>query len=139
MHFCTAMVMVAGDKDQIVFRDKFSPVSWPEVEVLRIIHGEDAVFDVKPFIHVEQSSREERVRLILKYGKEYVDEALGQGRSIKDEFMQAVEADIAHGETWKNPLIQLEETIGGDGPPLDAEPVKPRNSKGVFVKAEASL
>ena len=137
MHFCTAMVMVAGDKDQIVYRDEFNPISWPEVELLRSIHGDDAVFQVKPFVKVDQNPREERVRLVLRYGKPYVDECFpGRGGNIITE---APEADIAFGETWKNPLTQLEETIGGDGPTLDAEPAKPRNSKGVFVKAEASL
>ena len=30
MHFCTAKVMVAGDKDQVVYRDEYNPISWPE-------------------------------------------------------------------------------------------------------------
>lgn len=137
MHFCTAMVMVAGDKDQIVYRDEFNPISWPEVELLRSIHGDDAVYQVKPFVRVDQNPREERTRLVLRYGKPYVDECFpGRGGNI---VVDAPEADIALGEVWKNPLTQLEETIGGDGPTLDAEPVKPRNAKGVFVKAEASL
>ena len=137
MHFCTAMVMVAGDKDQIVYRDEFNPISWPEVELLRSIHGDDAVFQVKPFVKVDQNPREERQRLVLRYGKPYVDECFpGRGGNIITE---APEADIAFGETWKNPLTQLEETIDGDGPTVEAEPVKPRNSKGAFIKAEASL
>ena len=137
MHFCTAMVMVAGDKDQIVFKDKFNPVSWPEIELLRVIHGDDAVSEVKPFVRVDQRPRDERTRLILKYGKPYVDECFpGRGGDIVTE---AAEAGIAYGETWKNPLTQLEETIDGDGPAVDAEPAKPRNAKGVFVKAEANL
>ena len=89
-------------------------------------------------MHVEQNPREERVRLVLRYGKPYVDECFpGRGGNI---ILDAAEADIAFGETWKNPLTQLEETIGGDGPTVEPEPVKPRNSKGVFVKqSEATL
>ncbi len=139
MHFCTAKVMVAGDKDQIVYRDEFAPISWPEAELLRTIHGDDAVLELKPFVRVDQNPREERSRLVLRYGREYVDLAFGQGRGGNIE-MEAPEADIALGAQWKNPLTQLEETIGGDGPTIDAEPVKPRNSKGVFVKqTEANL
>jgi hypothetical protein len=140
MHFCAAMVRVAGDKDQVVFRDEFNPISWPEVELLRSIHGDDAVYEVKPFARVDQSSRDERSRLVLRYGREYVDLAFGQGRGAAIE-MEAAEADIEPGKTWKNPLTQLEETIdGGDGPATAPEPVKSRNSKGVFVKQpEAGL
>ena len=113
MHFCTAYVKIADDAQQIVFRDKFSPISWPEVELLRNIHGDDSVLEVKPFVRVEQSGREEKVRLTLRYGKEYVEKAFGQGRGSNIE-TDAPEADIAYGETWKNPLTQLEETIGGE-------------------------
>ena len=127
MHFCTAMVMVAGDKDQIVYRDEFNPISWPEVELLRSIHGDDAVFEVKPFVRVVQSPREERTRLVLRYGREYVDLAFGQGRGNTIE-MEAAEADIDPGKTWKNPLTQLEETIDGptidETPPLDMSKIK---------------
>ena len=132
MHFCTALVQIAGDSQQVVYRDKYSPVSWPEVELLRNIHGDDAIYEVKPFVRVEQSSREERVRLVLRYGKPYVDLAFGQGRGQNIE-MDAAEADIAYGETWKNPLTQLEETIEAAPEP---GPSKPRNTKGVFVKQQ---
>ena len=126
MHFCTAMVMVAGDKDQIVFRDRFKPISWPEVELLRTIHGDDAVFEVKPFVHVNQNPRDERQRLVLAYGKAYVDECFpGRGGNIA---VDAAEADIAYGETWKNPITQLEEQIE-DAPVLDVTKFKPSNGK----------
>ena len=138
MHFCTAMVMVAGDKDQIVYRDEFNPISWPEVELLRSIHGDDAVFQVKPFVRVNQSPREERNRLVLRYGREYVDLAFGQGRNNAIE-MEAAEAEISHGAEWKNPLTQLEETIPPEALEERIESAKARNAKGVFVKAEANL
>ena len=133
MHFCTAFVLIAGDRDQTVFRDRFTPVSWPEVELLRTIHGDDAVLTVKPFVRIEQSWRAERERLLLRYGKEYVDLAFGQSRNANIE-TEAPEADIATGETWKNPLTQLEETIGGEEaiegepPMIDMSKLKSRAS-----------
>jgi len=122
MHFCTAYVQIAGDRDQTVFRDMYAPISWPEVEVLRVIHGDEAVTEVKPFVRVEQKPRAERERLALRYGKDYVDAALGQGRG-DNIIVDAPEADIAHGATWKNPLTQLEETID-DASVLDASKLK---------------
>ena len=106
-------------------------------ELLRHIHGDDAVLDLTPFVQVAQSQRDERSRLVLRYGREYVDMAFGQGRGNAIE-MEAGEADILHGKTWKNPLTQLEETIP-DASEV-SEPVKARNAKGVFVKQqEANL
>lgn len=122
MHFCTALVQIAGDRDQTVFRDMYAPISWPEVEVLRVIHGDEAVSEVKPFVRVEQKPRVERERLALRYGKDYVDAAFGQGRG-DNILVDAPEADIAYGATWKNPLTQLEETID-DASVLDASKLK---------------
>ena len=138
MHFCTAMVMVAGDKDQIVFRDKFNPISWPEAELLRVIHGDDAVLELKPFVRVDQAPHEERMRLVLRYGKEYVDDCFpGRGANIITE---APEADIAFGERWKNPLTQLEETIGGNGPAIeDPPPLDMSKIKGKGKQVESTL
>lgn len=127
MHFCTAKVMVAGDKDQIVYRNEYTPISWPEAELLRVIHGDDAVLDLTPFVRVDQSQRDERTRLVLRYGREYVDMAFGQGRGNAIE-MEAPEANILHGKGWKNPLTQLEETID-EAPALKGAPV-PNSGKG---------
>ena len=133
MHFCTAYVQTAGDRDQTVYRDAFNPISWPEVEVLRQLHGDESVHTVTPFAWVQQSPREERIRLVLKYGKEIVDTAFGQGRGDRIE-VDAPEATLAHGARWKNPLTQLEETV--PEPETELPPSKQRNAKGVFVKQQ---
>lgn len=109
MHFCTAYVAIAGDKGQVVHRNLFNPVSWPEIEVLRHVHGDDAVLEVKPFVHVSQDVRAERERLRLIYGDEAIN-ACFPGRNPRME-IDAPEADIAYGARWKNPMTQLEETI----------------------------
>jgi hypothetical protein len=122
--------MVAGDKDQIVFRDKFNPISWPEAELLRVIHGDDAVLELKPFVHVNQTWRAERHRLVLRYGVEYVEKCFpGRGNIEVD----AAEADIAHGALWKNPITQLEETVASE-----PEPETKRTPSGKFAKQEAA-
>ena len=84
MHFCTAYVQIAGDRDQTVYRDEFAPVSWPETELLRSIHGDDSVHTVIPFVRVDQSPRDERVRLVLRYGKEAVDAGFWPGTRRPD-------------------------------------------------------
>jgi hypothetical protein len=109
MHFCTAYIAIAGDRDQIIHRNAFDPVSWPEIEVLRHIHGDESVTEVAPFVHVRQDVRAERERLALKYGADAIN-ACFPGRNPRME-IDAPEADIAYGALWKNPLTQLEETI----------------------------
>jgi hypothetical protein len=138
MHFCTAYVAIAGDKDQIVCRNFFNPVSWPEIEVLRFIHGDDAVTEVQPFVYVERAERAERERLILLYGGEPIAACLGARNARID--MDAPEADIAYGSVWKNPLTQLEETIEAAPTPAVDEPdhklAKPPGRKPERASAE---
>jgi hypothetical protein len=138
MHFCTAYVRIAGDRDQTVFRDHYSPISWPEVELLRSIHGDESVHEVKPFVRIDQSPRAERERLVLRYGKEPVDACFpGRGGNIETE---APEATIISGVTWKNPLTQLEEIVEGESAPAAPWEGKVRSAKGTFVKsAESTL
>jgi hypothetical protein len=102
MHFCTATVNLAGSMLMQVPRTEFNPISWPEIEVLRAIHGDDAVVDPKPFVTVEQSPRAEKERLLLTYGS--VVEELFPGRNPQIE-MEAPKAKLpAKTPEWKNPI-----------------------------------
>ncbi len=128
MHFCTCAVRLGGDLRSVVVRDEFSPVSWPEIEVLRSIHGEDAIVDVKPFISVPQSSRAEKDRLALKYGFEKMEEIF-PGRNPQME-MEAAGAKLpAQTPLWWNPLDP-------DPAGYDVEPEK-RDGEQAETKAEA--
>jgi hypothetical protein len=80
MHFCTARVLIAGDSGQVVMRDRYSPVSWPELEILKVLHGEDAVLDIQPFVKVPQPPKAERDRLVLLYGEPVVQHIWGGNR-----------------------------------------------------------
>ena len=64
MHFCTARIALAGDTGQIAIRDRFSPVSWPELEVIKTLHGDDALLEVQPFVKVPQPPKAERDRQV---------------------------------------------------------------------------
>jgi hypothetical protein len=126
MHFCTAYVALANDDQQVVHRGPFDPISWPEIEVLRTIHGDEAVREVKPFAFVEQTAAAEQQRLLNIYGK-IVTEQVFRGRKPVIE-MDAVEMDILDpGTMWMNPitrevkLVDAESTIGDK--PAASEPV----------------
>jgi hypothetical protein len=139
MHFCMAQVMIAGDNQQVVHRGLFSPVSWPEIEILRFIHGEDAVTEVKPFARIDQRPRDERDRLVQIYGAEPVERCF-PGRSTRDIEMEAENAKIDNGVEWLNPITHQHEIVGEappdyEPPPYSA-PSRPRKAgaqKGVAV------
>lgn len=133
MHFCEAKVAIAGDDQQILYRGYFNPVSWPEIEVLRYLHGDDAVRDVKAFVSVEQSGRAERERLLLKYGSEPVNTCF-TGRPPRIE-LEAPDVEIDYGARWRNPVTDQLETI--ERPP---EEVKlPLSKTKVKTAAESGL
>jgi hypothetical protein len=105
MHFCTADVALANDEQQVVSRGPFNPISWPEIEVLRTIHGDEAVRNVKPFVHVEQTAKAEKERLALIYGP-VVSAQVWVGRNSSME-LDAAEMDVLEpGTLWMNPLTK---------------------------------
>jgi hypothetical protein len=110
----------------VVVRDAFNPVSYPEIEVLRFIHGDDAVLDVKAIAKVEQSEREEKERLSLKYGTTTL-ETVFPGRNPQMP-MELPKASIDPDQNWWNPL---DKEVAG----FDVEP-KQEKSDGVQTKAK---
>lgn len=69
MHFCEATIAILGDHNQTVRRDRFKPVSWPELRVIQAVHGEESVTDVKPFTWVDQKPSDEKFRIGMLYGE----------------------------------------------------------------------
>ena len=128
MHFCTADIALANDEQQVVHRGPRDPISWPEIEVIRTIHGDEAVRNVKPFVQVEQTAKAEKERLALIYGL-VVSEKVWVGRNSSME-MDAAEMDVLEpGTVWMNPLTRevapVPETAG---PPEDAEDDEPADN-----------
>lgn len=80
MHLCTAYVMLAGDQGQVVFRGEHDPVSWPEIGVLQVLHGEDSVYNIEVINEVDTTRQAEKRRLAEIYG-ETVVENVYPGRS----------------------------------------------------------
>ncbi len=80
MQYANIMLALGGDRGTIVPK---SEVSASEIAVLRLIHGDDAVFDVDPVeldeddSRADISDREEIRRLAEVYGRAKVDTADG--------------------------------------------------------------
>jgi hypothetical protein len=120
MDFCTCIVELAGENGQVVHRDKFHPLSWPELDVLQALHGEGSVQNAKPFIRVEQDPRSERARLEMIYGDVIVTKGNAEtppvypGRN-PSMVMEAPEYERAVGDHWMNPLTGEREIITETG------------------------
>ena len=114
MHFCTAKIQLAGDLRNVVHREHDRPISWPEAEILSYIHGEEAILDVKPFVSVKQTAKEEKERLGFIYGHSVVDDVF-PGKNPQME-LDAPGARVSDKfDVWVNPIQR--EVAGYDVPP----------------------
>jgi len=135
MHFVSCKVRLAGNMGMEVVRDAFNPVSYPEVEILRYIHGDDAVLDVKVIGEAEQTARDEKERLSLKYGTSVV-ETVYPGRNPSALELEMPKAKVEE-QPWHNPLDK--EVAGFDSDPvIRAEKAKAKQPKAKTVEAPAN-
>lgn len=117
MHFCTAKVAITGDLNNVMVRGSFQPISWPELEILRTLHGEESVTDVEPFVRVPQPPKAERERLSLIYGNDVLTHIWG-GTRPPHEMEDPSGAEVP-GMPWFNPITQEVTKV----PALEEEPL----------------
>lgn len=85
-HLCACKIIVGGHDGTIVARDATNPVTWSEIPVLQALHGDDAVFDIKPVgLTPRANAQTEKQRLCSIYGFEAVDPVYA-GRSPSMEY-----------------------------------------------------
>jgi hypothetical protein len=115
MHLCSCKVNLSGQNVTIVHINEFDPVSWPEVQVLQLLHGEENVFDIKPVKITEVNHRMEKDRLAIKYGYKPVEQIF-PGRNPRIEMLMP-------GETEGQPQVDdLGHAVEGNGEPPKPEP-----------------
>lgn len=120
--FCSALVRLAGDLGHVVPRDNFSPVSWPEIDVLRFIHGDDAIVEIKVIARVNQTAKQEKERLRLIYGPVVEDVYPGKNPQMELDMPGAKAPD--QGIVWRNP-IDIDPADKGIVEPVIAKQEKP--------------
>ena len=69
MDICTAYIALGGDNGSIVVRDRFNPLTWPEIGLLQFLHGETSVFNVKVIGEISRHRNSEKERLAGIYGE----------------------------------------------------------------------
>lgn len=105
MHFVTCMIALGGDIRNVLPRTEFSPVSWPELDIIRSIHGDDSVTDIKPFVKVEQTAKQEKERLMHIYGAAVVENTF-PGKNPQMELEMAGAKLPAQIPVWLNPILK---------------------------------
>lgn len=131
MHFCVCQVRLNGDMLNVVPRGEFNPVSWPEVEVLRFLHGNESVIDVKAFVKVTQSAKDEKERLRNIYGSPVIEEVFpGRNPQMELDMPGAKLPDQA--VLWQSP-IDIDPASQGVIDPLAKAPAKSTKSPSPFA------
>ena len=89
MDLVTAEIQIGGDLRNVMIRGVTRPVTVPEIEVLRLVHGEDSVTVGKGCGHVKRTAKEEKKRLADRYGAKLVDQVYpginGNGMDVGKE------------------------------------------------------
>lgn len=93
-----------------------NPVPWTEVRVLQSIHGDDAVYDIRPVaLEPRLPPSREKERLVLRYGREAVEQVYA-GRSFNMEYyvpgwpVDPAQAGRKKPDRPKPPLIRKPDT-----------------------------
>lgn len=86
MQLLSCYIAVAGDDHSIVVRSDDTAVTYPELLVLRALHGSESVRNVADFGDVEREPADERERLANIYGRAIVDHVFpGEHTQLPEE------------------------------------------------------
>lgn len=90
MHWCTANLNLSGQGFTVIWFDATNPISWPEAQVLMVVHGEENIYDIKPIAIGETTVSDEKQRLAIKYRHQPVEHVF-PGRNPRMETMMPAE------------------------------------------------
>ena len=73
-HLCECMIDIADEKFNVLHRGAENPVPWPEILVLQAVHGEQAIYDIRPVaLGPRETPSREKERMSLVYGRDMVE------------------------------------------------------------------
>lgn len=129
MHWCTAQLNLAGQGFTIIWFDATNPISWPEAQVLMVVHGEENVYEIKPIAIGETTVSEEKQRLALKYTLKPVEHVF-PGRNPRMETMMPAETENLPRADMYGQVADPSDTLsiitgGGNGNPAPIEEPPP--------------
>ena len=93
VQYCRCRINLAGQNCHTIILNEYNPVTWPEVQILMQLHGEENVMDIAPVGIGEVWPSNEKTRLVNRYGVRVV-EACFPGRNFRMEYMMTAETDL---------------------------------------------
>src|SRR5207342_1983689 len=113
IQYCTCKVNLAGQNCHTVIYNEFNPVTWPEIQVLQALHGDENVMDIMPVGLGTVWPTEEKSRLIGIYGNRVV-EACFPGRAFRMDYMMTEDVNLPRYEEGKPSVLVPPATNGDD-------------------------
>lgn len=131
IQYCTCKINLAGQNCHTVIYGDHNPVSWPEIQVLMALHGDENVMDIMPCGIGEVWPTSEKNRLISIYGPKVV-EACFPGRAFRMEYMMTGEENLPRYEEGVKVSTKMPTASNGDDDDED-------DGEDEVVKAAAQL
>jgi len=107
IHHCTCRINLSGQNCHIVIYDQFNTVTWPEVQVLMALHGDENVMDVMPVMLDEVSPAYEKERLASRYGNRIVEQCF-PGRAFRMQLMMTDDDQLPRVEEVQEQITEAE-------------------------------
>ena len=120
-HVVTCRIQVGGDPGTVVVVNKTRPLPYPEIPILRHLHGETNIFDVEVCGLIARSAGSvEKNRMATVYGREAVEHVYPGGSPNIDWYVEGEEPEfppeIANAKASSSlPIIPLQEKPGAKG------------------------
>jgi hypothetical protein len=103
MQLLSCRVAVAGDDLNVVVREHDTAVTYPEMLVLKALHGSESVRDIEDAGDVDRDPAEERERLSMIYGREVVRQVFpGDHQPLPTQDLRRRKAADVFDETSKS-------------------------------------
>jgi hypothetical protein len=93
VQYCRCKINLAGQNCHTVIYGEHNPVTWPELQVLQLLHGDENVMDIVPVGIGEVWPTEEKNRLISIYGHRVVETCF-PGRAFRMEYVMTDDVDL---------------------------------------------
>ena len=107
IHHCTCRINLSGQNCHIVHYDQFNTVTWPQVQVLMALHGDENVMDIMPVAIGDTSPAAEKERLAAHYGARIVEQCF-PGRAFRMQMMMTDDEALPHIEEMQSQVTDAE-------------------------------
>lgn len=129
MHYCTCRINLSGQGFTIHEILETEPMSWPELQIMMALHGDENIYDIRPISIADTDPVTEKRRLAAKYRQTAIVEQVFPGRSPQMEMLMPGEpADQRRADDDGRPQLPDDDDdneVLGREPPTGPAVMKP--------------